>query len=77
MAKRTNWLTWGLVGLIVMPVMCSECQGIMMERRCGPAETRLMNRVYQAHLIGATPAQVERWLHRQGVVYGYSCSRVP
>jgi hypothetical protein len=56
-------------------MMCSECQQVMMERRFKPAETMLINRVHQAHLIGATPAQVERWLHRQGVVWGHTSPR--
>jgi hypothetical protein len=52
--------------------MCSEGQQVMMERRFGPAETMMINRVHQAHLIGATPAQVERWLDRQRLERCYS-----
>ena len=50
---------------------------MLMERRFKPAETMLINRVHQAHLIGATPAQVERWLDRQGVDHGYSSPPEP
>ena len=61
-----------LVCLVGTPMMCSECQQVLMERQFRPAETMMINRVHQAHLIGATPPQVERWLDRQGVVHGYS-----
>jgi hypothetical protein len=51
--------------------MCSECQQVIMERRFRPAETMLINRVHQAHLIGASAAEVIRWLDRQGVVHTF------
>ena len=67
----------GVIGLVLLvclvgtPMMCSEGQQMLMERRFKPAETMLINRVHQAHLIGASPAQVIRWLDRQGVVHTF------